>query len=76
MNASFAESAEEDADDECCGDETVEDCNVQNVERYVIDGGYLLRRVVWDKNSTYQEIIQRYLHYVESHYGKCSVVFD
>ena len=76
MNASFAESAEEDADNEGCGDETVEDCNVQNVERYVIDGGYLLHRVVWDKQSTYQEIIQKYLHYIESHYGKCTVVFD
>ena len=31
---------------------------------------------MWDKQSTYQEIIQKYINYVESHYGKCSVVFD
>ena len=77
MNDSPAESAEENEDNEDnegCGDETVEDCNVQNVERYVIDGGYLLCRVIWDKHSIYQEIIQKYMHYVESHYGKCSLV--
>ena len=76
MNDSFIESAEEDDDRDDSGDETVEGCKVQNVERYVIDGGHLLRRVVWDKQSTYQEIIHKYINYVESHYGKCSVVFD
>ena len=70
------ESEEDDDHINDGGDKTVEGCNEQNVEIYVIDGGYLLRRVVWDKQSTYQEIIQKYLSYVESHYGKCSIVFD
>ena len=50
--------------------------NKENVQRYVIDGGYLLDRVVWDKQSTYREIIQKYINYVESHYGKNIIVFD
>ena len=29
--------------------------------KYVIDGGYLLRRVMWDKNITFREIINKYL---------------
>ena len=29
-----------------------------------------------NKQSTYQEIIQKYINYVESYYGKCSIVFD
>ena len=46
------------------------------MQRYVIDGGYLLHRVVWDKQSTYREIIQKYINHVESHYQKSSIVFD
>ena len=46
------------------------------MQRYVTDGGYLLHRVVWDKQSTYREIIQKYINHVESHYQKSSIVFD
>ena len=47
-----------------------------NGEKYIIDGEYQLRRVVWDKDSLFREIIQRCLNYVGSRYGKCTVVFD
>ena len=47
-----------------------------NNTRYVIDGGYLLHRIVWSKTETYAGIIQQYKNYVRSHYGiQCTVVF-
>ena len=45
------------------------------MQRNVI-GGHLLHRVVWDEQSNYLEIIQKYINYMESHYGKSSIVFD
>lgn len=35
----------------------------------VIDGGFLLHRVVWSSTSTYGNIIENYLSYVKGHYG-------
>jgi len=44
---------------------------------YVIDGGYLLRKVVWDMNQTYDDICVKYVDYVQNHFGSNSiVVFD
>ena len=43
---------------------------------YVVDGGYLLCRVVWDKASTYKELIHLCQKYVHAHYGKWTIVFD
>ena len=45
-------------------------------EIFVIDGGYVLRRIIWDKFSTYGEIVQKYISYLRSRYGICYVVFD
>lgn len=43
----------------------------------VIDGGFLLHRVVWPSTSTYGNIIENYVNYVKRHYGSnCVVVFD
>ncbi|XP_029341748.1 uncharacterized protein LOC100571724 isoform X2 [Acyrthosiphon pisum] len=43
----------------------------------VIDGGFLLHRVVWPSTSTYGNIIGNYVNYVKRHYGSnCVVVFD
>ena len=42
----------------------------------VIDGSYLLIRVVWDKNIIFREIINKYLSYVGLWYIQCAVVFD
>lgn len=44
---------------------------------HVIDGGFLLHRVVWKKNDTVQVITNKYLDYVRKHYAKRScIVFD
>ena len=42
---------------------------------YVFDGAYLLHRVVWDKGSTYKEIIHLHQKYVNAPYEKCTIVF-
>ncbi|KAE8740861.1 hypothetical protein FOCC_FOCC013607 [Frankliniella occidentalis] len=44
---------------------------------YVIDGGFLLRRVQWPRPATYSTICDAYVAYVTKHYGHdCRVVFD
>ena len=44
---------------------------------YVLDGGNLLHSVPWPKPAAFGQILDLYVSYVESHYGKrCSVVFD
>jgi len=44
---------------------------------YVVDGGALLHRVRWLKNSTNAAVVQQYVSYVMSKYGSTSVVvFD
>lgn len=43
----------------------------------VVDGGYLLHKVVWRRNSSVMEIIATYITYTCNHFGKnISVVFD
>lgn len=44
---------------------------------YVIDGGFLLHRVVWNKNDSVSFILQKYVNYIKSHYSKnTTIVFD
>ena len=43
---------------------------------YVIDGGALIHRVCWVKGSTFQNISNIYVSYVQKHYGKAHIVFD
>lgn len=47
-------------------------------QKIVVDGGFLLHKVVWKNELTIQEICNRYIKYVKKHYcGKCSsIVFD
>ena len=44
--------------------------------RYVIDGGELLHKFAWPKNSTYAEICALYVGHVRSSYANATVVFD
>ena len=45
--------------------------------RYIIDGGCLLHRVVWNQTGTYSDVAKQYLNFVIKHYGQtCTVVFD
>lgn len=44
---------------------------------YVIDGGFLLHRVVWHQNETFEAICTSYVNYVINHFGSnCFIVFD
>ena len=44
---------------------------------YVIDGGFLLHRVVWQKGEIFSGILNRYTEYVKNHYKNSAiVVFD
>lgn len=52
------------------------DINNTNVI-YIIDGGYLLHRVVWDSEETFNVILDKYVQYVRRHFGsRVTVVFD
>lgn len=43
----------------------------------VLDGGYLLHKVVWQRKTTVQALLVRYITYVRGHFGKnVSIVFD
>lgn len=44
---------------------------------YIIDGGFLIHRVVWPKESTYKTISDTYVNYVHRHFGSnVVIVFD
>jgi len=43
---------------------------------YVIDGGFLLHKVVWKKGETFLSISERYVQYIETHYRHLVIVFD
>ncbi|PZC75227.1 hypothetical protein B5X24_HaOG206534 [Helicoverpa armigera] len=44
---------------------------------YIIDGGYLLHHVVWDRDETFSVIFDKYVQYLRRHYGHTvTVVFD
>ena len=44
---------------------------------YIVDGGYLLRVVIWPANATYSQVCDEYVSYTERHYGnEAIVVFD
>lgn len=44
---------------------------------HVVDGGFLLHKVVWQKNDTVEEITNKYVRYVSSNYAPNSyIVFD
>ena len=44
---------------------------------YIIDGGFLLHRIVWYRNQSFGAISENYVQYVSRHYGNNAiVVFD
>lgn len=44
---------------------------------YIIDGGFLLHRVVWQKNDTFHIVIHKYINYLSNNFGTNTVViFD
>ncbi|CAG4943948.1 unnamed protein product [Parnassius apollo] len=44
---------------------------------FIIDGGFLLHRVVWDHEETFHNILDKYVQYVRRHFGhRVTVLFD
>lgn len=43
---------------------------------YIIDGGHLLHRMVWQRPATFRQICEQYTDYIIVHYGQATVVFD
>ena len=50
--------------------------NTGEFHHVVVDGGFLLRKVVWPKEGTYETVIQRYISYVSKRYKEAYIVFD
>ena len=50
--------------------------SVSENDEIVLDSGYLLHQLIWEKESTFRDIVSKYVHYVDSHYGQCTVVLD
>ncbi|GBO08612.1 hypothetical protein AVEN_206061-1 [Araneus ventricosus] len=51
---------------------------VQSKNNFVVlDGGHLLRKVVWERNMNFGDIAKSYLNYLQTHYGSnVATVFD
>ena len=41
---------------------------------YVIDGEFLLHRVIWHQNDTLDDILHKYVNYIIRHYTKNSFI--
>ena len=64
------------SDENCPEDLTSqEDIDKSNASKFVLDWGALLHDVTW-KGSTFKEVVQDYISYVNQKYGLCTVVFD
>lgn len=51
--------------------------NPSFVTHYVIDGGHLIHKVVWQSPAIFSEIFSQYYNYIKYHYGQnVTVVFD
>lgn len=48
-----------------------------NQESFVIDGGFLSHKVVWNRNLSFNYIAKKYIKYVQEQFGfSASIVFD
>ena len=43
---------------------------------YIIDGGLLSQKNLWDRNRTFREIIKKYATFIKTHYRTPLIVFD
>ncbi|KAK3916607.1 CaM kinase-like vesicle-associated protein [Frankliniella fusca] len=56
---------------------TRSDSVLPNEPNFVVDGGFLLRKVVWPRPATYGDVISLYVKHVSQHYSvSATVVFD
>ena len=56
--------------------QAVDQDGIISTKYYVVDGGVLLRKVIWKQGSTFQEVVNDYRRYVRSNYGKPTISFD
>ena len=47
-----------------------------NTDIYVIDGGFLLHKVKWNKCTTYKDVCDNYVHYIVKTFKSAVIVFD
>ena len=45
-------------------------------DHYVLDGGWLLHRLIWMEGCTYSSIADEYASFTVKHYARATVVFD
>jgi hypothetical protein len=50
--------------------------SIRATDCYVLDGGSLLHRLLWNKEYSYGTIIESYAEFTVRDYGQGSVVFD
>lgn len=51
--------------------------NPASITHYVIDGGHLLHKVVWQSPAIFSDLFSQYHNYIKYHYGQSvTVVFD
>ncbi|GBP82936.1 hypothetical protein EVAR_99727_1 [Eumeta japonica] len=43
--------------------------NISARSHFVIDGGFPLHKVIWDRNSSFKDITTKYVKYVQEHFG-------
>jgi hypothetical protein len=56
--------------------QAVDQEEIISTKYHVVDGGALLRKVIWKPGSTFQEVVNDYRRYVRSNYGKPTIIFD
>jgi len=46
-------------------------------DTYIVDGRFLLHRVIWNRDDTFDLIFQTYINYIQKHFGSnVTIVFD
>lgn len=56
---------------------TIDSPTLSNNVVHVVDGGFLLHKVIWQKNNTVEEIINKYVRYVRNNYkAQSHTIFD
>ena len=56
---------------------TLSSCNISTTPHYIIDGGMLLQKLKWSKGTTFAEICEPYVRYLQSiSRQNVTVVFD
>ncbi|KAJ8676127.1 hypothetical protein QAD02_011913 [Eretmocerus hayati] len=45
--------------------------------KYVIDGGFLLHRIMWSQDKLIDDVLKRYVKYLTDHFSQgCTIIFD